>query len=273
MLAALFIKAAVPDSHGLEHARIVMEHGRRTLDSVEVDTTQNAARPNAVQSAAVLLACFLHDADDHKYFPAEGLVNAEQLLQEALARESSSMSADDGAELRRLTLRMIELVSASANANSVPVAAEAAPWLLWPRWCDRLESIGAVGVVRCWQYTLEKAQPLHRPGLSPRPLSEAQLWELVRDEQLLAYQASGGRSLSMMDHFYDKLLHLPGGLLKRPELVRAPYLLVEAAARVAPLLEVCVAYGQSGGEVPRHLFEEMARQVDAEQCRPTPCSA
>ena len=40
LLAALFETHRIPDSHGLEHAHIVMEHGRRTLESVAADTSK-----------------------------------------------------------------------------------------------------------------------------------------------------------------------------------------------------------------------------------------
>ena len=223
--------------------------------------SQNAARPDEVQKAAVLLACFLHDADDHKYFSNKGLVNAKRILNEAISLEKEMLSPEQGAELLELILTMIDLVSASSNSNTVPVAAESQPWLLWPRWCDRLESIGVVGVVRCWQYTIEKGQALHRPGLSPQPRTEEELWQMVHDEQFTAYQERGGVSFSMIDHYYDKLLHLPGGLLKRPELPRAPYLIEEAQKRVAPLIDVCLAYGRSGGVFPHQLLEEMSTRL------------
>jgi hypothetical protein len=45
---------------------------------------------------------------------------------------------------------MISYVSASANGNRVPERAESEPYLLWPRWCDRLEAIGPIGAVRCY---------------------------------------------------------------------------------------------------------------------------
>ena len=36
----------------------------------------------------------------------------------------------------------------SANGNSIPEDALHEPELLWPRWADRLEATGEIGIVR-----------------------------------------------------------------------------------------------------------------------------
>ena len=41
---------------------------------------------------------------------------------------------------------------------------------------------------------------------TPRPQTTEELWTFVKDERFEAYQASGGASDSMLDHYYDKLL-------------------------------------------------------------------
>ena len=59
---------------------------------------------------------------------------------------------------------MISMVSASGNGNRVPAEALENPELLWVRFCDRLEAIGPIGAVRCYQYAIEKGNPLDVPG-------------------------------------------------------------------------------------------------------------
>jgi hypothetical protein len=82
---------------------------------------------------------------------------------------------------------MIDFCSASANGNRVPEEANNRPELLWVRFCDRLEAIGTIGIVRCYQYTMEKDRSLHNPGTTPRPQSESELWEYVTPERFDEY--------------------------------------------------------------------------------------
>ena len=52
-----------------------------------------------------------------------------------------------------------------------------------------------------------------------------------------------GDSNSMMDHFYDKLLHVARF---DPEVVQNSFLVEEAARRVQPLVDICLEYGLTG---------------------------
>lgn len=74
---------------------------------------------------------------------------------------------------------MIDYVSASKNGNSVPEVATRHPEYLWPRCCDRLEAIGTIGAVRCYQYALEVGNKMALPGVTPRPQTNEELWALV----------------------------------------------------------------------------------------------
>ena len=44
-------------------------------------------------------------------------------------------------------------------AGRSPPDAKLCPELLWPRWADRLEATGAIGVVRCHQYNAKAGAP------------------------------------------------------------------------------------------------------------------
>eukprot|EP00966_Prymnesium_polylepis_P130538 3019628-Prymnesium_polylepis.1 len=78
-------------------------------------------------------------------------------------------------------LEMISLVSCSANGNSCPPRAAERPELLWPRWADRLEAAGAIGVVRCFQYNAKVGAPMSCAE-SPRPTTAADAWALATPE-------------------------------------------------------------------------------------------
>mmetsp|Transcript_29395 Transcript_29395/g.93942 ORF Transcript_29395/g.93942 Transcript_29395/m.93942 type:complete len:155 (+) Transcript_29395:920-1384(+) len=151
---------------------------------------------------------------------------------------------------------MISLVSCSANGNAAPPEARTSPELLWPRWADRLEASGEVGVVRCYQYNRHVGAPLS-VDQTPRPATQEEVWRHATEERFEEYQASGGGSASMVDHYYDKLLHVAR---PPPRLVQNRYLEAEAEARVAPLVEVCLAFGEAG-EGPLGLITEMERRL------------
>jgi len=240
---------AIPESHGLAHAVRVLAH---------VDQALQVADPGipAARALSVRLAALLHDADDRKYFPdcEEGeYPNAFRIMMESGA---SPKEAEDA-------IKMIGLVSCSKNGNSFPEEAEKAPEILWPRWADRLEATGEVGVVRCWQYAMERGNPLALPT-SPRPKNEEEMWATATPERFDAYQSSGGKSLSMIDHYYDKLLRV-----SRPEttLLRNPYFEEATQQRVAPLVHVCLSFGATG-EVPLDLLMAMAARVDGKEQSP-----
>ena len=243
-LEALFASHAVDASHGILHARAVLAHADAALAA--------AARPLPAERAlAVRLAALLHDADDKKYFgkaSAASLANARRILG---AVGAAPAVVDDVA-------RMIHWVSCSANGNACPEPAAESPELLWPRWADRLEATGAIGVVRCHQYNAKAGSPIACED-TPRPADEAAALALATPERFAAYQASGGGSASMVDHYYDKLLQVA-----RPpaELVRNRYLEEAARSRSAPLLSVCLAYSREGEQGVLRAIEALSATLD-----------
>ena len=106
------------------------------------------------QTLALRLAALLHDADDRKYFtqtnPDLKYENAVQIVKDVT----------DNIQVVDQVCEMISYVSASGNGNSVPQSCVEKPYLLWPRWSDRLEAIGTIGMVRCYQYNTECGAPL-----------------------------------------------------------------------------------------------------------------
>jgi len=235
-------EASVPDHHGVEHATRVLLHAGLALDAAEGPIPHNKA-------LAVRLAALLHDMDDRKYFPksaSEKCPNAKRLMQEA--------GAD--VEVVEDAVRMIGLVSCSKNGNHVPSELAGEPFWLWPRWADRLEAAGEIGVVRCWQYNTEKGEQMSC-ATTPRPATEEEVWALATEERFAEYQTSGGKSVSMMDHYYDKLLRV-----SRPaySTVRNKYLEAEMDLRAAPLVKMCLEFGRTG-QVPEDQIREMASRV------------
>ena len=215
-------------SHGFRHVKAVYQHACKAIEC-----HQPPLKP--LVSMEVKLAALLHDLDDRKYFPDHvDYQNARSILH----------AADIPAESIGSVLAMIRLVSCSENGNTVPdyIVDRGDYYLLIPRWADRLEAVGAVGVVRCFQYNREKMHPLSSPK-SPRSQTHDEVWEHATPDRFEAYQQRGGTSGDMISHYYDKLLHIA-----RPpaSIVRNSYLERMGEESAKELLEVCVRFGKTG---------------------------
>lgn len=233
----------IKESHGLKHVLRVHGHARLALEALSPPLPADTA-------AEIEVAALLHDVDDRKYFPENGESkrNARALCDQAgLARESTER-----------IIAMIGWVGCSENGNSVPaaVASSQAYHLLIPRWADRLEAVGAIGVVRCYQYNRESGSPLSTPA-SPRPTSEDEVFRHATPDRFEKYISSGGQSTDMISHYYDKLLHIA-----RPPaaIVQNAYLEKSAEESSKELVEVCVRFGKTG-EVDEGYITDLERQL------------
>lgn len=238
LLAEHCKKYSVPESHGVEHASKVLQHVEAALEAGGSDTSQSALMPLAVK-----LAALLHDCDDRKYFksPAGSFPHAKGLLKKIFgwAKMVAPVIEWWEPEVTGWALEAIALVSASSNGNSVPDGMAPDSLLLYPRYADRLEAIGEIGIRRCWLYTLEVGRPVYRPS-TPAPRTREEAAALAPPQRLAAYVAGRVEDDSMLGHYYDKLLHLAAPLqaLEGP---RVRYFAQQAQERHEQLLEVCTA--------------------------------
>lgn len=178
---------------------------------------------SADEILAVKLAALLHDADDRKYFAHNDFENARAIMRVVCP------------DLESLVIQMIGYVSSSKNGDTIPDECRDREWMLYPRWADRLEAIGWVGVVRAWEYTLETKRPLFT-NETPKAKNVAELMEIASEER---YRAYSGKSASMIDHYYDKLLRLNNFETKNR------YLFEASRDLLAPLIAVCLAFGEN----------------------------
>ncbi|KAL9185656.1 hypothetical protein ACHAXT_003433 [Thalassiosira profunda] len=237
-------------SHGWkEHVSVVFDHAEKALLSLECSLPPK-------EEMEVKLAALLHDVDDRKFFPDACPVtypNARAILE--LVGISSGEEGDTSNNSHERIIQMISWVGCSENGNSVPeeVKKNETYHLLIPRWADRLEAVGAKGVVRCYQYNQERGRPLCSDK-SPRPTSEEELWSYAPPERLQEYMDRGGTSTDMISHYYDKLLHIA-----RPpkDIVRNPYLEKMAVSSSKDLVDVCLRFGRLGAVDEDHIMALM----------------
>eukprot|EP00760_Papus_ankaliazontas_P030949 PhM_4_TR5147/c0_g1_i1/m.75480/K06950/K06950; uncharacterized protein len=201
--------AKVDESHGIGHALEVVGHANRAIEA-DSDLTPE-------QRLVVQLAALLHDVDDRKFFPDnKNYENARGVLNEL---DVSDAVKDD-------VIRSISMVSCSTNGNSMSVGGKDM-YLLYPRFCDRLEAIGEVGVERCLAYNNLSGRPMFAETTA-LPTTPEELAAVACDARLDEYMARK-TSDSFLDHFFDKLLHVgkPGAM----GTCENKYLLSEAEAR------------------------------------------
>lgn len=141
-LTQIFDARQVDDTHGIYHALVVVEHGKKVVECAP--ELSEAVKEN------IILACLLHDADDRKYFPAHvNYENARQILTE------EKVDAERIEEI----IGMIKVVSFSKNGDHID---ETKPesWY-YPRYSDRIDAIGIKGLVRAYEYAKVVDNPLY----------------------------------------------------------------------------------------------------------------
>ena len=207
------------NSHGIKHALAVLQHVRLALEE-EKEMDDNLR-------IAIELAALLHDADDRKFFNSVDNENAKHLMRNVPG------------DIRIKALEMIDLVSCSKNKNSV-VKNE---YYLFPRYADRLEAIGKIGVWRCFKYCNTINTPLYTKDTK----RYTNLEELKETKQ--RFGVYKGNSDSMMDHFYDKLLHLADFETENQ------YFDLEKNERMQPIINTIMLFGKQGFITPDQITQ------------------
>jgi uncharacterized protein len=198
-LSTLLKKNNVCPSHGINHAISVMINAMRCINTDNNTITIGIKDKNTIfkltndEKKSIHLAALLHDADDKKFFPNN---NNYENLRYILEGESE--------DLINQVVTMVDLVSSSKNGDRIPDYIVGKEWMLIPRYADRLEAIGIIGIERCFQYGKTTKNHLY-VSTTPRPTSINEIWTYASEER---YNNYSGTSDSMMDHYFDKLLRV-----------------------------------------------------------------
>ncbi len=258
-LRRFFEEHQICSSHGYDHANAVATHASKVMDDI---SSQVEMPP--IKYSQVFVASLLHDLDDPKYFPTHkesnrhitvdgkstvpnpnySHANALKIIKSSTAY-GSCMSYVDNIE------KMIDLVSFSKNgvgsathggtSDSTAGDVEIDPLMLIPRYCDRLEAIGKIGIRRCLQVSKSFGNPLYEPGDEKIGINA----DIKGDSKTVTSDLSSSstatctttsppstparRSTSFIGHFRDKLLKIanPPPLqfrTKSGELIESKYL-------------------------------------------------
>lgn len=210
----------IDETHGFDHAVAV---SKNALKAIECWNTPI----NIHIQLMIILASLLHDVDDKKYFPDSiNYDNAKNLL--SLCFKNIFTKKDI-----KLIINMIDLVSASKNKDIIPK--KTPHWMLIPRYSDRLEAIGIIGLKRNLGYTIEKGMPIY--------LETTEKAHNIDEIQLIAtkerYKNYNGVSDSMLGHIYDKLLHIKNFPVKND------YFNYECKKRMEPFVNFVLKFGRN----------------------------
>lgn len=262
-----------PESHGWKHIVAVVRH---VVDALAV--MDNETRD--ISFLAVVMAAILHEVDDRKYAKSVDLAeqtelpNTRNLLLEirdhlrAIPDHIDTIASNDEnwESLTTLTLQSISWVSAHANGNDIPEEVQKSPrlaLLLLVRYADRLEASGWIGVFRCFAYSAERGRVAYGPE-TPHPQTEEEL-KVAMEGGFERYRATKGESASMIDHYFDKLLHLcmPGIDAKYLSIVPAlAFLFGRLTERADPLKQMVM---MPRARLPQKLREVYERYHDPEE--------
>ncbi|AQN68691.1 metal dependent phosphohydrolase [Saudi moumouvirus] len=202
--------------HGFDHFIAVRNHALKALEFENISTTKKLQ---------VELAAFLHDVDDPKIFHTSiNYQNARHVLDTSFKEiKFDDLILDTTYEsFKNDIIQLISLVSCSKNGDDEPPE----PWMAIPRDADRLEAIGEIGITRCRDFAIHINLPFYTPE-TPIAKTREDVLKFATFERFNKYK-SGHKSISMIDHYYDKLLHIG-----KPACLRSqnPYILKEAEKR------------------------------------------
>jgi uncharacterized protein len=205
-------------SHGIDHAIAVMNNVQKALDVSIFNLNEN-------EKKSVLLAGLLHDIDDRKFFPMnKNFENVNIILE------------NEDLDIKNLVIQMVDLVSVSKNKDNIPNYVIGKEWMLYPRYADRLEAMGLIGIERCFTYSLTSNNPLYIDK-TIRITDETELYKIATKER---YESYYGNSDSMIDHYYDKLIYFS----KFP--IYNTFFEDESKKRIKPLIDFVLYFGKRG---------------------------
>jgi len=142
----------------------------------------------------IIYIAFCHDLDDSKY--------SQKPQEHSNTRAFLNKIGKNDEYFVNEVIKGIDCVSYRKNKNNLPEEYKDRLWMLIPRYADRLEAIGYVGLFRSCEFTKEVGMKIIVDD-TPEPKDYADIWNYATEERTQRYY---GTSASMIDHYFDKLL-------------------------------------------------------------------
>ena len=195
------INKHIDKGHGLCHALKVAKHAERMIKITPSFEKKLKEEYSSLFPEYIIIAALLHDVDDRKFFPLnKNYENANGII---TAVFTGIRHVNNLQNARHLILDMIKLVSFSENKTYVLCKKSTTPAMLIPRYADRLEALGKIGIKRAYIYGKHVGRKLILPST---PLGIDPLLYATTERRDRYYKTK--TSESFIDHFYDKILHL-----------------------------------------------------------------
>ena len=250
----------IDSSHGIVHMLTVLCHTEKALQAWNC---YHLLKISTEEIIKIKLAALLHDVDDSKYFPDSfDYENARFILKKA----NPQILEDDINEI----VEMISWVSSSKNCDNIPgkVRESGKEYLLYPRYADRLEAIGIIGIKRTLEYTLKIKDKGKPNGVlfnekTERVTDEVDLFNRVATED--RYKRYKGSSDSMIDQFYDKLLRVGN----YP--IRNIYFDTECKMRQQPIVDIVLKFGREPNITENKLQHIIEEYIEKSKTLDTKC--
>lgn len=179
--------------HDIGHILMVEKHTLQALKNIKIKKHYPKNFKTNVHIAALL-----HEVGDHK------LVGDNDDSKEVLLKEVLNQICDN--EHHSDIIKMVDLCSASKWGNKVPENIE--EYHLIPRWADRLEATGYIGLTRCFTFTVYKNRPIVDEN-DDFPSNLKELNKVSPPSRFVEY-SNGRKSTSVLCHLLDKVRHING---------------------------------------------------------------
>ena len=167
--------------------------------------------PNDV-SIRVMIASLLHEVGDSKF--GDKINTKAELILDILDIVLKDYS-DDSLEMRLDIINMIEYCSASTWGDRIPKNSKI--YQLIPRYCDRLEATGYIGIARTLTYTYVKKAPFVIDS-DEFPTTNEELEKMAPISRWNEYSSNSKKSTSGFSHYLDKIVHISGNDVPIPYL-------------------------------------------------------